>query len=236
MKVSIIIPTYNHFSDLLRPCLESVEKYTDLSNKEIIVVSNGSIDETVPYVEFKKRSNLPYKLLEFPRPIGFPKANNIGALAAEGEYLVLLNNDAVILGPFWIEILLKPFLEDPKMGITGPCKFKVADLVSKLNFDFWFIVFFCAMIKRSVYEELGGLDEKFSPGRGEDTDFCLTAQKMGYKIRRVPHEEIKLKDNVEHSEFPIYHVFSRTMTDQEEKEMLDKRNAEYIIKKHSKGM
>ena len=80
MKVSIIIPTYNRF-DLLKTCLDSVEKYTNLKDKEIVIVSNGCKDKTVRFIKLKQDIGLPYKLLEFPRPIGFPKAINIESVS-----------------------------------------------------------------------------------------------------------------------------------------------------------
>ena len=46
MKYSIIIPTYNHLNDYLIPCINSIERYTDLDNYEIIVIANGCSDQT----------------------------------------------------------------------------------------------------------------------------------------------------------------------------------------------
>lgn len=235
MKVSIIIPTYNRF-DLLKTCLDSVERYTDLSDKEIVVVSNGCKDETVKHIKVKQDSSLPYKLLEFPRPIGFPKAVNIGALASSGEYIIILNNDAFITGSSWIDLLFKPFLIDPSVAATGPIKMADVEIQIKIEFPFWYIVFFCVLIKRSIYEELNGLDEFFTPGRGEDTDFCIRALKKGYKLIKVPDEKIKLSDDkrLEISSFPIYHEFGNTFKNLDCVGETDKRNKEYLIEKHRK--
>ena len=235
MKVSIIIPTYNHFSDLLRPCLESIEKYTDLKDKEIIVVSNGATDETVPYIEYKKRSGLPYKLLDFPRPIGFPKAINVGALASKGDYLILLNNDASILEctkDIWVQTLIEPFLRDLKVAVTGPAKLRNIE-TSRI-----FVTFFCAMIRRSIFEELNGLDEIFTPGVCEDVDFCCRAEDKGYKTVMVPKEEYRgfsdWNDQLRMVYFPIYHpagsVTFESIKAHEEKRL---KNIEIIYWRHS---
>jgi glycosyltransferase involved in cell wall biosynthesis len=231
MKVSIIIPTYNHFSDLLRPCLESVEKYTDLSDKEIIIVSNGSTDETVPYVEYRKKCGLPYKLLEFPRPIGFPKANNVGVLAAEGEYLLFLNNDTYVMKgtkkDLWVDWLLNPFYEDPSMGITG--LFKARNTHTKEDF----IIFICCMVKKTIFESLGGLDEKFSPGYMEDVDFCIRLKRSGYKIKQVPEDfPIDEKTNSAKAYSPVSHKGASTFNNEAHIE-IQKKSTDYLIQKYN---
>lgn len=67
-KTSIIIPTYNHLEDCLKPCLESIIKNTDLTDLEVIVVANGCTDGTKEYVESLGDS---FKLLWFDEPLGY---------------------------------------------------------------------------------------------------------------------------------------------------------------------
>src|ERR1700690_3645639 len=120
IKYSIIIGTLNHCSDLLRPCLESIIKYTGLSNIEVIVVSNGSTDKTKEYVE---SLGAPFKLLWFDKPLGYAGANNAGVALSQGEKIILLNNDAFLIDQpknEWIRQLEKPFLTDPTVGVSGP--------------------------------------------------------------------------------------------------------------------
>ena len=69
MKYSVVIPTYKHLDDCLKPCLESIAKYTNPEDVEIIVVANGCGDDgTKEYVESLGE---PFKLLWFDEPIGF---------------------------------------------------------------------------------------------------------------------------------------------------------------------
>jgi len=205
-----------------------------LLDKEIIIVSNGSTDETVPYIEYKKRLGLPYKFLDFPRPIGFPKAINVGVLAAEGEYLVLLNNDAVILPSKkneWIETLIKPFLEDKKVAVSGPAK------IRNLETSRFFVTFFCTMIKRSIFEELNGLDEIFTPGVCEDVDFCCRAEDKGYKTVMVPTDQfqgVDLPGQAMLVSFPICHpAGSITFNGVEGHDKKRLENLEIIYRRHS---
>ena len=206
-KISIIIGTYNHCEDLLKPCCEALIKYTNLEDKEIIIVSNGSKDNTREYVE---SLGSPFKLLWFDDPLGYSKANNEGIKASTGDYIVLLNNDAFLLPQekdSWINMLLSPF-NDEKTGITGPMKntFSINEYSS-----FEYISFFCAMIKREVIEKVGLLDEIYEIGGCEDIEFCVNSQHIGYCNVEVFSDinRIKNKDNslpgLTMGYFPIFH-------------------------------
>ncbi len=147
MKVSIIIGTLNHLDDLLKPCLESIKANTDLSDTEVIVVANGCTDGTKEYVESLGE---PFKLLWFDKPLGFPRTNNEGIAVAKGDYIVLLNNDTVLLNNQWMNILLAPFV-DQKVGMTGAVKFTFnCSGVEREVIAFW-----CTAIKRTVFDEIG---------------------------------------------------------------------------------
>ena len=98
--VSIVIPTYSN-SKGLKECLESIKKYT--TGCEVIVVANGAPEETRPMAT-----------LWFDNPLGYAKAVNAGIKAAKGDYIVLLNDDCVLLPQpvnLWIELLRRPFDE-----------------------------------------------------------------------------------------------------------------------------
>ena len=214
MNISIIIPTYNHCDDFLKPCLQSVIKHTDLSDAEVIVVANGCTDDTKEYVE---SLGSPFRLIWIDEPSGYTKATNEGIKAATGEYVVLLNNDTILLEQpknHWINVLKEPFENEDRIGITGPLP----------NWCPWarrhFIIFFCVMIKRKSFDEFGLLDEVFSPGFGEDTDFCIKMQDAGYKIKGVgdqygsektagPEGNYQIIGN-----FPIFHLGEGTFNDE----------------------
>jgi GT2 family glycosyltransferase len=183
--ISIVIPTFQHFSDCLKPCVESLIKYTDLNDIEIIVVANGCKDGTKEYIE---SLGAPFKLLWFDDPIGYTRATNEGIKVATGDYLVLLNNDTAMLQQeknWWVNALKAPF-SDPAMGITGimmnHCPHADRD----------FLVFFCVMVKREVFDKIGLLDEAFSPGFGEDTDFCCR-ETNGWVIPDIPCRRSNLR-------------------------------------------
>lgn len=232
IKYSIIIPTYNHFEEALSPCLKSILEFTDLAETEVIVVANGCQDSTVEAC----RSVFPWvKLIDFKNPLGYPKAVNKGILLSRGEFLILLNNDTILLeqkNNDWIKILKKPF-ERKEVGITGPLMGYNGQI--KENF----LIFFCVMIKREVLSRIGLLDEVFSPGAGEDTAFCIEARKEGFEIVQVPEKEELILDNVNNrmvGSFPIFHHGELTVHNELKDEWIDilERNSTILIQKYGK--
>jgi GT2 family glycosyltransferase/predicted O-methyltransferase YrrM len=200
VKVSIIIPTaFDGLESRLKPCLESVRKFTDLNESEIIVVKNGCT-----WIE-----DLPdCKVLSFDNAIGYPAAVNCGIKQAQGEYVVLLNDDTILLEQpknQWIEILLRAFW-DEQMAIAGPW----------MNWCPWaehdFLIFFCVMIRKSVFERIGLLDEEaFGVGYGEDCDLCCKAKAAGFKIAQVPiSDKLHYDGRMALGQFPIYHAGNET--------------------------
>jgi GT2 family glycosyltransferase len=207
MKVSIIIPTYNHCDDFLKPCIESIRQYTDLTDTEVIISANGCKDNTKEYVESLGE---PFKLVWSEEAIGFPRSVNDGIKASIGDYVIILNNDTVLLEQAkntWIRMMLGPF-SDEKVGITGPT------LLYSKELNRSFIIFFCACIKREVINRIGLLDEIFGIGGGDDIDFCLRAEDAGYKLVQVPFSDAnKQAPGFQIGGFPIWHKGEGTMND-----------------------
>jgi glycosyltransferase involved in cell wall biosynthesis len=97
MKYSIVIPTYNHCQDFLKPCIESIFKYTNLADIELIISANGCTDETSLYLDelrYKFNSlNLAknFQVAWSDSPSGYPKATNDGIKLATTNKIVLLH-------------------------------------------------------------------------------------------------------------------------------------------------
>lgn len=105
--VSIIVPSKDHWQ-LLKTCVESVEKYTTYLNVEWIVVDNGSDEENKKkYQEICDNTRFFCKYLYEPMEFNFSRMCNIGAKAAAGEYLLFLNDDMeLICENNWLSRLL----------------------------------------------------------------------------------------------------------------------------------
>lgn len=186
-KYSVIIPTYNHLEDCLKPCLRSIINTTELKDVEVIVVANGCTDGTQDYVRSLGGT---FKLIDIPEAVGFIRATNAGIKAASGEYIVLLNNDTEVLNGTWLHILSKPF-SDKQVGMTGPYKdwrFFWSNDVPIFREEY--MVFYCAMIKREVFDKIGYLDEDFGLGYEEDIDFAVRLKRAGYRIVQVPDDRL----------------------------------------------
>lgn len=202
MKYSIVIPTYNHCDDLLKPCIESLQRTTDLSDIEIIVVANGCTDNTREYVE-SLTGNI--KLLWYPEALGYTLATNAGIRESQGEYVLLLNNDVEILNcerNSWLQRLTEPFNNNPKMALTGTLKLHDHDIKHD------FIVFCCALIKREVFDKIGLPDVIFSPGYGEDIDFSMRVLAAGMEWACV--DETQPINGMHVGTFPIWHKGNKT--------------------------
>ena len=200
--VSIIIPTYLNFEGLLKPCIESILKYTDMENTELVISSNGCENKVREYVESLGKENKKFKLVWNEEALGYVKAVNEGIKASNGEFVVLLNDDTVLLEQpknEWLKILLEPFKEK-SVGVAGPLLFRMVFWENKEKnseeklLDRPFISFWCAAIRRDVFKKVGLLDEIFSPGYGEDVDFCIRAEDNGYKIKKTKEVPIRHLD------------------------------------------
>lgn len=115
-RVSIVIPTFNKL-EFTRRCLESIAQHTPAGLCEIIVVDNGSTDGTVEFLKSEEAAGRLRALIN-GKNLGFAKACNLGAKAARGRWLLLLNNDTEAR-PNWIEPLLRTAEQDPRVGAVG---------------------------------------------------------------------------------------------------------------------
>jgi glycosyltransferase involved in cell wall biosynthesis len=212
MRISIIIPTYKHLEDCLKPCCESIIKYTDLTDVEVIIVANGCGDDgTKEYVESLGEH---FKLVWFDEGLGYTKATNEGVKVSTGEIIVLLNNDIVLLEQeknTWLKMLLDPLKDN--VGLTGNLKLWDHSVERR------FCLFFCVAFPRHIWDKIGGLNEEWSPGGGEDIEFCIKVEQLGYKILQVPDDKpCEVKDGYNVNLFPLWHKAESTVMDDEHRE------------------
>lgn len=208
--VSIVIPTWNHWEDLLKECIDSIRSgSTDdmFKQLEIIVVANGCTDNTRPYMEelIANDKDEVYKLLWYDEQLGFTHASNIGAKSAIGKYVMFLNNDVVFL-PWgkpneWIQRQLDAF-QNPKMGAAGPLA--ITDTYTSRRF----VVGFCLLTPNELLKKYNYFDEVYSPAGGEDVDYCIRLQNDGYEIMQTATTQYNGQTNV--SDFPIWHKDNRS--------------------------
>ena len=207
MKYSIVIPTYNHCEKYLKPCIDSIIKYSDMTNIELVVSANGCKDNSKAYLEYLKTAIPTLKVVWSDEALGYSKATNEGIKVATTNHIILLNNDTLFLEQNkdqWLDILSKPF-SDPDCGIS--CIIKGHSEPA----DKMFAVFFCVMVHRKVFDKIGLLNEEYGVGGGEDTEFSIETEKAGFKVIEAFE---KLWDGSQYTGgFPIYHKGEGTMHD-----------------------
>ena len=200
--VTIIVLCWNRW-DLSSACLESIRRHTDLEDVEVLVVDNGSTDQTPE--ELAKLDWV--RTIRNSDNLGFVRGNNVGIDAVErGRDVLLLNNDVEILEAGWIDRLRATAYAADDIGVVG-CRLILPDgkllhagtqifpetfwgqQIGSLETDvnqFAFdrdvqgIVFACAYLKRSTLDVLPGLSEDYQ-SYFEDTDYCLRAAEAGLR-------------------------------------------------------
>lgn len=214
-RVSILIP-FRDRPDLLRRCLDSLLATTAYPNYEIIGIDNGSRQpETTASLDYYRTFHSRVRFIRDDSPFNYARLNNLAAEQASGEYLVLLNNDTEIIDPEWLTCLLE-HAQRPEVGAVGgkllypdgtiqhagviigidgvaghphrglptdaPGYFFRANLIQNLSA----VTAACLAVRRSVYRELGGLNETDFSVAYNDVDFCLRLRERGYLIVYTP--------------------------------------------------
>jgi GT2 family glycosyltransferase len=188
--ISVIIVNWKKPEETEK-CIQSLCKHAD-ANFEIILINNESSeinDENRKLVEYSRIT--PYltrvKTINNKENLGFVKAVNQGINTSIEEYILLLNNDFYVQEPFLTK-LVNTFHSFPNTGITGPIKLFAEGTD--------FIEGSCLMIKKSLLNELGNLDERFGIGVMEDVDLAKRVQLFAsLKLQQVSlnfiHEQAK---------------------------------------------
>lgn len=215
--ISIIIPNKDHVEDL-KKCIKSILKKTTYENYEIIIVENNSEDDNTfnYYNELEKNPKI--RVVYWKGPFNFSGINNYGVKFAKGEQLLLLNNDVEVISPDWLQEMLM-FSQRSDVGAVGALLYYEDNTIQHggtilglggiaghafLNIprgspgyagrlfipqDYTCVTAACLMVKRSIYEEVGGLEEKFAVAFN-DVDFCMKIRRAGYLNVFTPYAEL----------------------------------------------
>lgn len=203
--VSIIIPTFNQ-PYVLKECLDAIKKNTFYKNYEVILVDNNSFEQKS--LDVMARSG--HRVLKYSYKFNFSKINNFAARYAKGEYLLFLNNDT-IPQKNWLVPMLNECQKDD-VGIVGS-KLLYSDKTiqhagiefnaDQLKFDHLYrhypcnhsqankksevlaVTGACFMIKRDVFEQVGGFDEEYWL-ESQDVDLCYKVRQLGLKVIYTP--------------------------------------------------
>ncbi len=215
--VSIIIPNHNHADDL-KNCIDSILLKSTYKNIEIIIVENNSDQESVfeLYEQYKMFKNI--KIINWDKPFNYSSVNNYAINYSSGEYILLLNNDTVVISENWLENMIE-HLQRKEVGAVGAKLYYPDDTIqhagiiigirglpvhSHLNFqkdncgymgrlmvvqNLSAVTAACMMVKKELFLEVGGFDEDYTLAYG-DVDFCLKIRQKGYLIVWTPYTEL----------------------------------------------
>jgi GT2 family glycosyltransferase len=216
--VSLVIPTRNGMN-LVRQCIESIVLETAYPNYEILLVDNGS-DDPKALAYFAALGAQPgITVIRDDRPFNYSALNNAAVALARGELVGLLNNDIEVISPDWLHEMVSLALQPgvgavgakllyPDMtiqhggvvlgigGMAGHAHKHLPSTVAghggraQLVQNFSAVTAACLVVRKSLYEQVGGLDEAQLGVAYNDVDFCLRLRDAGYRNVWTPYAEL----------------------------------------------
>jgi GT2 family glycosyltransferase/glycosyltransferase involved in cell wall biosynthesis len=209
-RASIIVPVYNQAAHTLA-CLRALAEHPPLAACEILVVDDGSSDQTRAWME--QVQGLRFHRRETNG--GFIAACNDGAARARGEFLIFLNNDTVPQ-PGWLDALLETFGQQPEAGLVGAqllypdARLQEAGGVLFSDGSAWNYGRFASSddpryaslrdadycsgaaiaIPRALFDSLGGFDARYAPAYYEDTDLAFSVRAAGKRVFYQPASRV----------------------------------------------
>ena len=205
-QVSIIIPVYNQFEYTYK-CLQSILKYTDEIDYEIIIADDVSTDQTIEISKIVKN----IIVVKNEKNLGFLLNCNNAAKEAKGKYIHFLNNDTQVQ-PKWLSSLVDLIESDAKIGMVGSklvypdgrlqeaggivwndasgWNFGRLDDPEKPEYNYVKEVDYISgasiMLSNELWNKIGGFDEIYIPAYYEDSDLAFEVRKHGYKVMFQP--------------------------------------------------
>ena len=192
-STTIIIPVYNGYQ-FTKDCLDSISE--NINNYKIVLIDNGSTDETIDlqedWIEVIRNDN----------NLGYPHAINQGFKLVDTEFCCLLNND-IITTPGFLDVLISHLdkydivscITNYSSGIqrkTIPTYNSKEELYESSNnwcekhkgesIEVTYVIGFCILFKSELIQKVGEFDESVWPSSGEELDWCWRARELGYKI------------------------------------------------------
>lgn len=203
--ISIVVLTYNNLA-FNKACITSILQNTAYANYELIIVDNQSTDGTVDYLQELESENISnVRVIYNNANLGFASGNNIGMEVAQGEYVLLLNNDTVV-SRGWLTAMVKHLEGNLRYAMCNPVTNSIGN-ESKIRaryhnaeemqeFAYMYtashmgeeytdadrLPLFATLIRKQVIDEVGMLDDSYKIGMFEDDDYSQAVLQAGYEI------------------------------------------------------
>ncbi|WP_322527545.1 glycosyltransferase family 2 protein [Salinicola sp. LHM] len=243
--VSLLIPTRDQVS-ILRPCVEALLERTRYSRLEVLILDNGSTcRETLAFLgEIARDARV--RVLQWPYPFNYSAINNFGVRHARGDILGLINNDIEPINEEWLEEMVSQACRE-EIGCVGAKLYYPDGTVqhggvllgvggvaghahkyfsrhepgyfSRLHLaqNFSAVTAACLVVRKSLFDAVGGLDEENLAVAFNDVDFCLKVREAGYRNLWTPFAELYHHESV-----------SRGADDTSTKRLRATREADYM--------
>ena len=217
--VSLLIPTRDHRA-LTETCVRSILEKTTYQNYEIIILDNGSEEtETLEFFEQIQLEDARVKVYRYDYPFNYSAINNFGASKASGSIIGLVNNDIEVISANWLGEMVshalrkeigcvgaKLYYSDGRLqhcgvilgigGVAGHSHkyfngsahgyFSRLRLTQSLSA----VTAACLLVRKEIFQQVGGLDEKNLKIAFNDVDFCLKVREAGYRNLWTPYAEL----------------------------------------------
>jgi GT2 family glycosyltransferase len=225
-QVSVIIPLHGEFC-YTRQCLRIIAEHAPRQPFEVIMVDDCSTDETLlaPLIVSGIR------VVRNERNLGFVGSVTAGAAIARGRYLMMLNHDTEVQ-PGWLDELYDCLESDPGIGVAGSKLLFPNGTLQECGGIFWrlgnawnygrdedpqrpefcmmpdvdYVSGAALMIRRDVWDAVGGLSRDFAPGYYEDTDLCFKVREAGCRVVVQPGSGVVHQEGISagtHAEGPV---------------------------------
>lgn len=205
--VSINIPNKDHIGDL-DTCVQSILAKSTYPNYEIVIIENNSVeDRTFAYYKKLQAQDGRIRVVVWEDAFNYSRITNFGVSRSGGEYILLMNNDTEVMTPRFIEEMLGYCMRED-VGVCGARLFYFDDTIQHAGVivglggicgegfqgfpkenggyqnrifcpqDYSAVTAACLMTKKSVFEEVGGMDPKLQIAYN-DIDYCLKVRRSG---------------------------------------------------------
>jgi glycosyltransferase involved in cell wall biosynthesis len=216
--VTLIIPTRDQV-DFLKQCITSIQTKTDYPNYEVLVMDNQSSDPAALVYLASLASDPRIRVIQYDAPFNYSAINNHAVTLARGEIIALVNNDIEVISPEWLSEMVSHALR-PVIGavgaklLYGDGTIQHAGVIlgygglaghahkylegeswgyfgrARLTQTLSAVTAACLLVRKAVFEQVGGLDAANLTVAFNDVDFCIKLREAGYRNLYTPYAEL----------------------------------------------
>ena len=244
--VSLIIPTKNGY-EVTKQAIDSILNKTTYAHYEILLVDNNSDDPKALAYFDELSQHEKITVLRYPHPFNYSAINNFAVQHARGEVIGLINNDVEVIDGGWLTEMVSQAMR-PDIGCVGAMLYYPNDTIqhagvvigingvaghshkhypkSHLGYfsrlfvaqDLLAVTAACLLLRKTTFDEVGGLNERDLTVAFNDVDLCLKVHKAGYRNLWTPYAELYHHESI-----------SRGREDNPEKIARFKREVDYML-------